>query len=208
MLLYYFLDCTSDSLDIVIILDASGSIGSSNFQLMKNYIINMLAAFNISPDKTRVGVIRYSDNASIVIPLGSYNNYFSLSSAINSTVYTRGWTYTDQALNLLNAAFATARVDQGVPRVAIVFTDGQSTNISATVQAAQRVHNDGIFVYSFGIGSGINSTELTVIASGGQDNVFNVSSFSASDFQGVLKRLQVSTCISKPLINWMKLLLL
>ena len=167
---------------------------------MKTYIVNMLAAFSISPDKTRVGVIRYSTSASIVIPLGSYNNYSSLSSAINSILYTGGSTYTDLALDLLNVSFATARVDEGIPRVAIVFTDGRSGSLSATAQAAQRVHNDGIFVYSFGIGSGISSTELTAIASGGEDNVFYVNSFSASDFQGVLKRLQVSTCISKPCI--------
>ena len=193
----YISDCTSDILDVVIILDASGSIGSSNFQLMKNYIINMLAAFNISPVNTRVGVIRYASSASIVVPLGLYGNYFQLRSAINSIRYTGGHTYTNLALNLLSTAFTTARVDEGIPRVAIVFTDGRSTNAAATVQAAQRVHNAGIYVYSFGIGSGISSTELTAIASSGQNNVFYVSSFSASNFQGVLKQLQVSTCTSK-----------
>ena len=157
----------------------------------------MLAAFNISPANTRVGVIRYSSSASIVIPLGLYSNYFQLRSAINSIRYTEGYTYTNLALNLLSTAFATARVDEGIPRVAIVFTDGRSTNAAATVQAAQRVHNAGIYVYSFGIGSGISSTELTAIASSGQNNVFYVSSFSASNFQGVLKKLQVSTCTSK-----------
>ena len=192
----YISDCTSDILDVVIILDASGSIGSSNFQLMKNYIINMLAAFNISPVNTRVGVIRYATSASIVVPLGLYGNYFQLRSAINSIRYTGGKTYTNLALNLLSTAFATARVDEGIPRVAIVFTDGRSTNAAATVQAAQRVHNAGIYVYSFGIGR-VSNTELTAIASSGQNNVFYVSSFSASNFQGVLKQLQVSTCTSK-----------
>ena len=192
----YISDCTSDILDVVIILDASGSIGSSNFQLMKNYIINMLAAFNISPVNTRVGVIRYSSSASIVIPLGLYSNYFQLRSAINSIRYTGGLTYTNLALNLLSTAFATARVDEGVPRVVIVFIDGQSSSRTATVQAAQNVHNAGIYVYSFGIGR-VSNTELTAIASSGQNNVFYVSSFSASNFQGVLKQLQVSTCTSK-----------
>ena len=196
-MLPFISDCTSDTLDIVIILDASGSIGSSNFRLMKIYITNMLAAFNIGPDDIRVGVIRYSSSASIVIPLGFYNSYFQLSSAINNIQYTEGYTYTNLALNLLSTAFANARVDEGVPRVAIVFTDGQSSSPTATAQAAQRVHNAGIFVYSFGIGSGISATELNTIASSGQNNVFYVSSFSASNFQGILKQLQVSTCASK-----------
>ena len=190
--------CNSNGLDIVMILDSSRSIGISNFELMKSYIVNMLSGFTIGSDDTRVGVIRYSTSASIVIPLGSYNSYSQLSSAINSIEYSGGSTYTYRALNLLTTAFATARVDEGIPRVAIVFTDGKSSNAAVTALAARNVHNAGIYVYSFGIGSGISSTELTAIASSGQNNVFYVSSFSASNFQGVLKQLQVSACASKP----------
>ena len=190
--------CNSNGLDIVMILDSSRSIGISNFELMKSYIVNMLSGFTIGSDDTRVGVIRYSTRASIVIPLGSYNSNSQLSSAINSIEYIGGSTNTNLALNLLTTAFATARVDEGIPRVAIVFTDGQSSSLTATAQAARNVHNAGIYVYSFGIGSGISSTELTAIASSGQNNVFYVSSFSASNFQGVLKQLQVSACASKP----------
>ena len=193
----YLVECDSNSLDTVIILDSSGSIGSSNFQLMKTYIVNMLSGFTIGSDDTRVGVITYSAGASIAIRLGHYDSYSQLSSAITSIPYDDGsYTYTNLALNLLSTAFANARVDEGVPRVAIVFTDGQSTSPTATVQAAQRVHNAGIYVYSFGIGR-VSNTELTAIASG-QNNVFYVSSFSASNFEGVLKQLQVTTCASKP----------
>ena len=100
-------------------------------------------------------------------------------------------------MNLLTAAFATARVSEGIPRVAAVFTDGQSNSRSATVQAAQAIHDAGIYVYSFGIGSGISNEELVAIASNGQQNVFTISGFSSSTFQAVLKQLQVSTCSSK-----------
>ena len=166
---------------------------------MKTYIVNMLSDFTIGSDDTRVGVITYSAGASIAIPLGYYDSYSQLSSAITNIIYDDGrYTYTNLALNRLITAFATARVDEGIPRVAIVFTDGRSTNAAATVQAAQRVHNAGIYVYSFGIGR-VSNTELAAIASSGQNNVFYVSSFSASNFQGVLKQLQVSTCASKPL---------
>ena len=164
---------------------------------MKTYIVNMLSGFTIGSDGTHVGVITYSAGASIAIRLGHYDSYSQLSSAITNIIYDDGrYTYTNLALNLLSTAFATARVDEGIPRVAIVFTDGRSTNAAATVRAAQRVHNAGIYVYSFGIGR-VSNTELTAIASG-QNNVFYVSSFSASNFEGVLKQLQVTTCASKP----------
>ena len=162
----------------------------------------MTSAFTIGSDDTRVGVVTYSEGASIAIPLGYYDSYSQLSSAITNIIYDDGgYTYTNLALNLLTTAFATARVNEGVPRVAIVFTDGQSTNAAATAQAAQNVHNAGIYVYSFGIGNGVNTTELIAISSGGRDNVFHVSNFSASSFQSVLRQIQVSTCASKPIVN-------
>ena len=165
---------------------------------MKSFVVNMLSGFTIGSSDTRIGVITYSASASIAIPLGYYDSYSQLSSAITNIIYDDGrYTYTNLALNRLTTAFATARVDEGVPRVAIVFTDGHSTSPTATVQAAQNVHNAGIYVYSFGIGSGVSTTELIAIASGGQDNVFHVSNFAASSFQSVLRQIQVSTCASK-----------
>ena len=167
---------------------------------MKNFVANtLLSNFTIGPADTRVGVIRYSGSPSIVIPLGSSNTYSQLATAVRSIQYTGGGTNTHLALNLLTTAFATARVSEGIPRVAAVLTDGRSNNPSATVQAAQAVHGDDIYVYSFGIGNGISYQELVAIASSGQGNVFNVSGFSSSDFEGVLRQLQVSTCSSKPI---------
>ena len=191
-------DCSSRAFDFIILLDASGSVRSPNFEIMKDFVANMLSNFTIGPDDTRVGVIRFASSPSIVIPLGSINTYSQLATAVRSITYTAGGTNTHTALNLLTTAFSTARVSEGIPRVAAVFTDGLSNNPSATVQAAQAIHSAGIHVYSFGIGSGISNAELVAIASNGQQNVFLVSGFSSSDFQAVLTQLQVSTCSSKP----------
>ena len=163
---------------------------------MKSFVASMLSSFTIGPNGTRVGVIRYSSTSSIVISLGSINTYSQLATAVRSIIYTAGGTNTASALNLLTTAFATARVSEGIPRVAAVLTDGRSNNPPATVQAAQAIHDAGIYVYSFGIGSGISNEELVAIASNGQGNVFTISSFSSSTFQAVLKQLQVSTCSS------------
>ena len=167
---------------------------------MRNYVANMLSNVTIGPIVTRVGVISYSNSPSLVIPLGFYDTYSELAAAIRSIPYSEGMTNTASALDLLPTAFATARVSEGVPRVAAVLTDGRSDDPSATVQAAQAVHNDGIYVYSFGIGNGISHDELVSVASSGEGNVFYISSFSSSNFEAVLTQLQVSTCASKSLV--------
>uniref|UniRef100_A0A1X7V8S5 VWFA domain-containing protein n=1 Tax=Amphimedon queenslandica TaxID=400682 RepID=A0A1X7V8S5_AMPQE len=197
-----YLDCNERAFDFIIILDSSGSIGPTNFQRMKNFVANILLSnFTIGPNDTRVGVIRFAFSPTIVIPLGSINTYSQLATAVRSIPYIGRGTNTAAALNLLTTAFTTARVSEGIPRVAVVLTDGRSNNRSATVQAAQAVHNDGIYVYSFGIGDGISYQELVSIASSGQGNVFNVSGFSSSDFGGVLRQLQVSTCSTPTILE-------
>ena len=198
ILIYLYIGCDS-GLDIVIVLDASGSIGPGNFVTMKDFVNNIISKFEIGADKTRVGVIRYASSASIVIPLGSINNDLLLNTSIANIVYTGGLTATYLALNLLDTAFSNARTSQGVPRVAIVFTDGKSNSPSLTIQAAQAVHSTGIVVYSFGIGSGIDINELNAVASS-SSNVFVISNFSPSQFATKLVPLQTSSCTSKHII--------
>ena len=193
----YITDCTS-SIDIVFALDASGSVGNRSFTKMKTFVRNVVSSFEIGDSKTRVGIIRYSSirNVSIILPLGSINTTIQLSNFIDNIVYTGGNTATHSALNLLPTAFSTARTDQGIPRVAIVFTDGKSNSPTLTAQAAKLVHATGITVYSFGIGSGVNIAELNVIASS-SSNVFLISGFSSSQFAAILLPLRTTVCTSK-----------
>ena len=177
-------------------LDASGSIGSSHFVTMRNFVNTIISNFEIGANKTRVGVIRFASSAFIVIPLGSINNASQLNISITNIYYTGGGTATHRALSLLDTAFSNARTSQGVPRVAIVFTDGYSNSPSSTAQAAKLVHTAGIVVYSFGIGSGIDTSELNAIASNSR-NVFLISSFSPAQFAAKLLPLQTSACTSK-----------
>ena len=180
-------------------LDASRSIGSSNFVIMKDFVKSIVSNFEIGADKTRVGVIRFATSASIVIPLGSINNASQLNNFITNITYTSGGAATHLGLNLLDTAFSNARTSQGVPRVAIVFTDSQSNSPSLTIRAAQAVHSTGIVVYSFGIGNGIAINELNAIASS-SSNVFVISNFSTSQFATKLLPLRTSTCTSKHII--------
>ena len=195
-ILYAFHIVCKSGLDIIFVLDASGSIGSSNFVTMKNFVNTIISNFEIGANKTRVGVIRFASSASIVIPLGSINNASQLNTSITNIYYTGGLTYTNLALNLLHRAFSNARTSQGVPRIAIVFTDGRSNSPSSTAPAAQAIHDTGIVVYSFGIGSGIDTSELNAIASSSR-NVFLISSFSPAQFAAKLLPLQTSACTSK-----------
>lgn len=188
-------DCSS-GIDVIFVLDSSSSVGSANFENMKDFVNNIVSNFEIGADKTRVGIIKFQRNASIILPLGSINNGTQLNDFIKNIPYFGRGTRTDLALNLVIPVFNTSRTSQGIPRVTIVCTDGRSSRPSLTFQAAQAVHDAGISVYSLGIGRNINESELNAIATS-SNHVFYIDSFSASDFADIVLLLQTSACTSK-----------
>ena len=179
-------------------LNSSGNVGSFNFVTMKNFVANVVTNFQIRANSTSVGLILFFFNASIEIPLGSINNAQQLTTAINSVDYISGYTRTNLALNLVPTAIINARVNEGIPRVVILLTDGQSNEPTLTAQAAPRVH-DNIEVYSVGIGSGINEAELQIIASD-PSYVYLITDFPPEAFAEELRPLQLTACTSKLVI--------
>ena len=189
------LDCES-GLDLLFVLDSSGSVGSSNFANLRNFVVDVIAQFEIRANSTRVGVIRYASSAAIVIQLGSINNVQQLTTAINNIAFTGGGTSTHAALDLVPTAFVNARINEGTPRVVILITDGLSNNPTLTAEAATRVHNENIIVYAVGIGSNVNEVELQAIASDSRF-VFRITDFTPGAFAEELRPLQMTACTSK-----------
>ena len=189
------LDCES-GLDLLFVLDSSGSVGSSNFANLRNFVVDVIAQFEIRANSTRVGVIRYASSAAIVIQLGSINNVQQLTTAINNIAFTGGGTSTHAALDLFPTAFVNARINEGTPRVVILITDGLSNNPTLTAEAATRVHNENIIVYAVGIGSNVNEVELQAIASDSRF-VFRITDFTPGAFAEELRPLQMTACTSK-----------
>ncbi len=50
----------SGGADIVFVLDGSGSIGSTNFDLCKDFVKKVIEQFEIGEDKYRIGVQQYA----------------------------------------------------------------------------------------------------------------------------------------------------
>lgn len=159
----------------------------------------------IGPTRSQVGVIVFSSRAYIEFGLTTYSSRASLSSAINNLRYTGGGTNTAAALTLLtNLGFTGARpVNEGVPRVAIVVTDGQSNDFSATLRAAQVLQqNASITTYAVGIGSA-DSRELNAIAStrNGRKLVYSISGFVSSEVRRLQEDLNQQACTGTHMVR-------
>ena len=164
-------ECNVNS-DIVFVLDSSGSIGSSNFETVRTFVLDFVEGLTIGPNDNQVGVIVFSSSASVVFKLNTYSSKNGVLNAISNIAYTSGGTATHIALQLLiSQGFTTgggARLsDGGVSRLAVVLTDGVSNSANLTITAASTVHSfkPSINVYAIGVGSNLNQDELNAIAS-------------------------------------------
>ena len=189
-------------IDIYFVLDESGSVGFSNYQMMKQFVYNTVNEFDIGPDDTQVGVISFGAIARFQFYLNTYHNKANLLTAINALPYANGGsTYTQQAIDLLRISGFTSTnggrpQSQAIPRVAVVITDGRSSNRNATATAAQNAHDEGIIVFSVGVGSGVDNNELNAIASD-PSYVSTLTGFDSSQFEALQTTIVNEACTSK-----------
>lgn len=62
-------DC---NVDIIFVLDSSGSIGSYNWYVTKQFVIDVILGMNANANMTRVGIITYSTTICREIELAAY----------------------------------------------------------------------------------------------------------------------------------------
>ena len=181
-------------------MDESGSVGSSNFELMKDFVYDISNSFDVGPDAVRIGVQTYSSGYTFEFYLNTYTVKTDVLNKINSIVFNGGGTNTAGALDgIFSYAFTETNgarpSSQGIPRITIVITDGQSNNPSATATSAQQLHDAGIIVFAIGI-AGANTNELNAIASDPAYVSF-LSSFDANLLSNLQLTISNEACVGK-----------
>ncbi|XP_065920908.1 uncharacterized protein [Dysidea avara] len=173
------------ALDLYIVLDSSKSIGRQSYEEAKKFLGDLVSGFTIGKNNVRVGLVIYGSEARLIFGLKHSYNKDEILSSIQSVEYLKSFTATGDAIRLMTTTGFTEEhgvraSDRAIPRVAIVLTDGESDNGQNVLEAAQSARNQSIEMLAFGIGSGINESELLEIA-GSQDRVFRIDTFTNID---------------------------
>ncbi|GFR95034.1 collagen alpha-5(VI) chain, partial [Elysia marginata] len=187
-------DCGQDGkIDLVLLLDASGSVGSADFRKQVNFLADLVAQFDVGPTKMQVAAATYDSDVNRQFYLNDYNDTQSVVEAIRRISYTGGSTATHLALNFTRQVlFADGNGHRkGVPKVVIIATDGDSDIRSETESESLKLKQEGVRVYPIAIGSGVSLSELTYMATD-PSFVFKVDSFNR--LQDFLPLLQKSLC--------------
>lgn len=186
----------NDNVDLTFIIDGSGSIVPSDFQLSLNFIAQVVSELNV-PNFVRVAAINFDSTPTVEFYFTSYSNKSAVLSAIHNIRQVGGGTGTDMALDLAqHQVFSTAygaRPTDSTKRVAILITDGQSANPFLTTQAAQRLRDQsGVTVFAIGVG-GYDLKELRSVASSPPCSyVYTLSDFSV--IHSIINEIERSVC--------------
>ncbi|XP_061631419.1 collagen alpha-6(VI) chain isoform X2 [Phyllopteryx taeniolatus] len=190
-------ECAKASVaDVVFLVDGSSSIGIANFQEVRGFLRTVVAGFDIGPDKVRVGLAQYSDETFQEFLLKDHMDKKSLLAELDKFPYRTGGTETGKAMDFVRTQFFTksagSRANQRVPQIAVVITDGDSTD--DVVAAAQRLRQHGVIVFAIGVGQA-NMVELEAIANRPSDHFrFFIDSFQA--LQRLSESLLQTVCTS------------
>ncbi|XP_071091672.1 uncharacterized protein [Haliotis cracherodii] len=167
--------------DIVFMLDSSGSVGSSNFNLLLTFVKSIVQDFDVASNKIRIGVEKFSSRPYLEFHLNQYSNKQDVLNAVTNIKYVSGGTNTGDALKYLqDNMFNTKNGDRpGVPNIAIIITDGRSNKPDQTKTFAKAARDKGTQVFSVGVGKGISMAELNEMASDPDSaHVMSVDDFS------------------------------
>ncbi|XP_076634348.1 sushi, von Willebrand factor type A, EGF and pentraxin domain-containing protein 1 [Colletes latitarsis] len=158
----------TDQVELIFLVDASGSVGLKNFQSELNFVKNLLSDFIVEPSAARVAIITFGGKRNIrrnvdQISRTGDNDHkcFLLNKQLNNISYTGGGTYTRGAL--IEALRILEKGQQNAEKAVFLITDGFS-NGGDPRPAANLLKSVGATIFTFGIRTG-NVQELHDIAS-------------------------------------------
>uniref|UniRef100_A0A8C4R362 VWFA domain-containing protein n=1 Tax=Eptatretus burgeri TaxID=7764 RepID=A0A8C4R362_EPTBU len=214
-LMYCFTDCTLNQsnpcspaeemcrevvVDIVFVLDGSRSVLVHNFEKVKDFVNVLIRGFHVGPNMTHVGVVQYSSRVQNEVVLGTLHSKEALRDAVQSIKHLSEGTVTGAAIRFMtNVAFRNAR--PGVPRLALVLTDGRSADdVTAPAKAA---HGQGITMFAIGVTDNVDEDELKIIAT----DPDSIHLYHVDDFD-LLQKLQLQQINNKLMILNLKIYIL
>ncbi|KAG9469252.1 matrilin-2 [Eleutherodactylus coqui] len=187
--------CEEGPVDLVFVIDGSKSLGEENFELVKQFVNGIIDSLEISQKAARVGLLQYSTHIRTEFTMAQHSSAKDMKKAVSQMKYMGRGSMTGLALKLMyeksfSESQGARRRSLGVPRVAIVFTDGRAQD--EVSDWASRAKQSGITIYAVGVGKAIDE-ELQEIASAPQEkHVIHADDFSSMGY--ITEKLKSSIC--------------
>jgi Mg-chelatase subunit ChlD len=189
-------------LDIVFILDSSGSIEEDdpgNWDLLKSFIVDAAAQLGVSSDGAHVGLVQFSNNAELIFRLDECTDSDCVRNVVQDPArlkYIGGTTNIADGLRITRTQILGQAGDRpNVPNMVVLITDGEANEETAsTIPEAQLLKQAVEHLYVVGITKQINEDELRLVSSDG--SLFYADTFS--DLTNILADVTTQLCVTNP----------
>uniref|UniRef100_A0A914WB93 Uncharacterized protein n=1 Tax=Plectus sambesii TaxID=2011161 RepID=A0A914WB93_9BILA len=166
-------------IELLLVMDASSNIKVLDYRAMKEVIKSFLGDhFDLSPNRVRVGVIKYGDRVEVPVALGDYSNENELLNRLVEARRLKGAPVAGIGLKETAGEFAISSSDQ-VPKVAIVFTNGESSDDPK--EAADKLREMGAHVFVVDAGGQSKDEQLDAIVGGQSDRIIKIDQWREAD---------------------------
>lgn len=167
--------------DIIFLVDSSWSIGKEHFQLVREFLYDVVKQLDVGGNDFRFGLVQFSGNPHTEFQLNTYHTVQDVLSHISHMPYMGGGTKTGEGLEFLIrnhlSKAAGSRVSDGAPQVIIVLTDGRSQDDVALPSSVLK--SADVNMFAIGVQDAVEG-ELKEIASEPLDmHLFNLANFTA-----------------------------
>ncbi|XP_027879070.1 collagen alpha-3(VI) chain isoform X1 [Xiphophorus couchianus] len=141
--------------DIVFLMDGSINLGQSNFNNVRDFIMNLIDLFYNERDNLRIGLAQYATDVSDAFFLNTYSNRDNVIEAIGKIEYKGGRRIMtgDAIRHVQDVHFSKqrgSRKDEGTPQILMLVTGGRSQDDGKT--AALGLKNKGVRIFAVGVG--------------------------------------------------------
>ena len=195
-----------DQVDIVFLVDSSGSIQRNNWQIILDFMKNIVRDFTIGPNNVRIGVAIFGNDVQPMFQLNTYSSQFEILNAIDRIPFLDQTTNTPAAIRYMRTAMFTPQNGDrpSAPNSVIIITDGVPrvpTDVNEarrlTLQEANLARSQGINIFTIGIGPELTRDFLVQIANQPSNQyVFQVN--QVRELESILNQVSSAACTPTP----------
>jgi len=184
-----FLVCRS-KLDLVLILDGSGSMGELGFDAEKVFAHSLLDRVELGEEAAKVGLISFSKTINTLSELST--DAATLKSKVDEATWPKGTTDTAEALNRAKQLLERGGRDDA-NSVVFIATDGDPNDGKLTAEAATALKETGARLVFVALGPRLDLTRVNTWATQpARDNVVKVD--SAGKLEEYLSKFVADLC--------------
>lgn len=197
-------------MDLVLIADASGSMGFENFKLQRQFMQEFISKLAIDEGTVRLAIVVFGSRARVEFSLAQFNRREEIFDAISKIYYDDTRTNVAAALRLTGTDVFTREGGdrENATNVAVLIADGgPNEEVDYTYVEAKKLKDSGVHIILLAI-TYYTDMFATIASAPTSDNVIFIYHFSQLD--SVHKTLYSSVCrgaflftdSGPPIRNW------